>query len=185
MTTPTLPSRPGPTRRELEASLEAYFYNQVRLRGGMVEKLISTRRGIPDRLVLLPGGHVFLVELKAWGGRTSAIQEAWHARAAELGTRVVVLEGRDAVDEWLRSWGKNIERTSAAALRRTRAAAAEEMPEATPEELQEAVADLPAADRKAERRRLSAARTRGRRKLAAGKPMTPAEAHALRFFGDL
>lgn len=177
MTTPTLPSRPGPTRRELEASLEAYFYNQVRLRGGMVEKLISTRRGIPDRLVLLPGGHVFLVELKAWGGRTSAIQEAWHARAAELGTRVVVLEGRDAIDAWLRSWGKGIDRTAAATAR--------EAGEAAAEQLHETLADLPVKDRKDERRRLSAARTRGRGKLAAGKALTDAETRALKFFGDL
>ncbi len=177
MTTPTLPSRPGPTRRELEASLEAYFYNQVRLRGGMIEKLISTRRGIPDRLVLLPGGHVFLVELKAWGGRTSALQEAWHARAAELGTRVVVLEGRDAIDAWLLSWGKGIDRYHEAAARMSRAANRGQM--------QETLADLTPEDRKTQKRRMSAARTRGRRKLAAGNPLTDAETRALKFFGDL
>lgn len=177
MTTPTLPSRPGPTRRELEASLEAYFYNQVRLRGGMIEKLISTRRGIPDRLVLLPGGHVFLVELKAWGGRTSALQEAWHARAAELGTRVVVLEGRDAIDAWLRSWGKNIGSYHGASAK---------MPPVTDrEQLQETLADLTPEERKIQQRRMSASRTRGRGKLAAGKPLTDAETRALKFFGDL
>lgn len=169
MTTPTLPSRPGPTRRELEASLETYFYNQVRLRGGMVEKLISTRRGIPDRLVLLPGGQMFLVELKAWGGRTSAIQEAWHDRAAALGTRVVVLEGRDAIDAWLRSWGRGIDRTAASPA----------------EQLQETLADLTPEERKIQQRRMSASRTRGRGKLAAGKPLTDAETRALKFFGDL
>lgn len=177
MTTPTLPSRPGPTRRELEASLEAYFYNQVRLRGGMVEKLISTRRGIPDRLVLLPGGQMFLVELKAWGGRTSALQEAWHARAAALGTRVVVLEGRDAIDAWLRSWNKGIDSYHEAAAKMSRAV--------DREQLQETIAGLTPDERKIQQRRMSAARSRGRRKLADGKPLTDVEKRALRFFGDL
>lgn len=101
MTTDTKRTEP-PTRQELESSLEAYFYNAVRARGGRVDKLIATKRGIPDRLVLLPGGRIYLVELKALGGRTSVLQEVYHARAAELGTTVHVLEGRAAVDAWLR-----------------------------------------------------------------------------------
>lgn len=155
MTTPTLPSRPGPTRRELEASLETYFQHQVRLRGGMVEKLISTRRGIPDRMVLFPGGAIYLVELKAWCGRTSALQAVWHARAASLGTNVVVLEGRDAVDAWLRSLFGDWDRAREAATPR------------------------------AALRRASSTRARARRKLAEGKPLTAAEREALMAAGEL
>lgn len=94
--------RPAPTVRELEASLEAYFYQQVRLRGGMVDKIAPTRKGMPDRLVLLPGGRVYLVELKALDGRTSPAQDLYHQRAAALGTRVQLLVGRVGVDRWLR-----------------------------------------------------------------------------------
>jgi len=98
-----------PTYAELEASLEAHFYKQVRLLGGRVEKLAPTRKGIPDRLVLLPGGRIYLCELKATSGRVSAAQSLWHERAAELGTRVQLLIGRAGVDAWIREKGEEID----------------------------------------------------------------------------
>lgn len=102
--------RPAPTRRELEASLEAYFYRMVRLRlGGRVIKMAPTEKGVPDRLVLLPGGRVYLVELKALDGRTSAAQDLFHERAAELGTRVQLLVGRHGVDRWLTARGVDLD----------------------------------------------------------------------------
>jgi hypothetical protein len=91
-----------PTRKELEASLEAHFNRSVRLIGGRAVKLAPTEKGVPDRLVLLPGGRVFLVELKTDIGRTSAAQDLWHERAADLGTRVHVLHGRGQIDRWVR-----------------------------------------------------------------------------------
>lgn len=95
-------ARPAPSAHELEASLEAYFNRQVRLMGGIADKIAPTRKGLPDRLVLLPGGRVYLVELKAYDGRVSAAQALYHQRAAELGTRVQLLVGRGGVDAWLR-----------------------------------------------------------------------------------
>lgn len=91
-----------PRLHELEASLEAHFNRQVRLMGGRATKLAPTEKGVPDRLVLLPGGRVYLVELKAVDGRVSAAQALWHERSAELGTRVQLLVGRAGVDAWLR-----------------------------------------------------------------------------------
>jgi len=86
-----------------EAQLEAYFRQKVKLSlGGMVVKMAPTKRGIPDRLVLLPGGRVVFVELKARGGKLSVIQQHWHELAAKLGTRVYVVTGREEVDEWVR-----------------------------------------------------------------------------------
>lgn len=107
-----IPMRPAATVRELEASLEAYFYRQVRLRlGGRVEKIAPTTKGLPDRLVLLPGGRIYLVELKAVDGRTSAAQDLFHERAAELGTRVQLLVGRHGVDRWLLARGVDLDET--------------------------------------------------------------------------
>jgi len=99
---------PTATRRvlhsELESSLEAHFYRTVRLHlGGMVDKIAPTRKGIPDRLVLLPGGRMYLVELKTLQGRTSAAQDLYHERAAALGTTVHVLSGRAGIDAWVRA----------------------------------------------------------------------------------
>lgn len=97
---------PAPTRpvmrQELEGSLEAYFHLQVRRRlGGVVVKLVPTERGMPDRMVLLPGGRIVLLELKTTTGRRSASQIHWHERAAALGTTVPTLGGRLAVDLWI------------------------------------------------------------------------------------
>lgn len=70
--------------------------------GGIDYKLAPTTKGLPDRLVILPGNLIFLVELKAKGGRLSPAQIAIHAKLAKRGTHVVVLTGPDEVDAWLK-----------------------------------------------------------------------------------
>lgn len=97
------PSLPA-TRRELESALEQHFYREVRLKlNGIVNKMAPTVKGMPDRLVLLPGGRIVLVELKAWNGELMDRQKLWHERAAALGTHVVVLTGRAEIDAWIRA----------------------------------------------------------------------------------
>lgn len=101
MTTTTKPTRPGPTRAELESSLEAYFAHAVRTAGGLAYKLAPTVKGMPDRMVLFPGGLIRLVELKAHGGTVAPMQAHWHEQAAALGTNVAVLTGRADIDHWI------------------------------------------------------------------------------------
>lgn len=84
-----------------ESSLEAYFRLRIRKLGGMSEKIAPTRWGLPDRLVLLPGGRLYLVELKTDVGQLRDAQTIWHRRAAELGTTVIVLRGKEEVDAWI------------------------------------------------------------------------------------
>jgi len=86
----------------LESQLEAHFRLRVRRDlHGMSLKLAPTTVGMPDRLVLLPGGGVFFVELKTETGRLSPAQVVLHERLAALGTHVSVLYGRAAVDLWI------------------------------------------------------------------------------------
>lgn len=94
-----------PTFAELEASVEAYFRRVVRERlGGYTMKLIPAEKGAPDRLVILPGGRLLLVELKvAKGGQVAPAQRYWHERAESLGFTVPVICGRQGVDEWASS----------------------------------------------------------------------------------
>lgn len=96
MTTPTR----LPSTTELESALEAFFVKRIREMGGLTYKLAPTVRGIPDRLVLL-GGRMYLVELKAHGGRLSPIQTIQHARIREQGVHVDVLTGRVEVNAWI------------------------------------------------------------------------------------
>lgn len=88
--------------RVLESALENYFYRAVRSMGGKAVKLAPVEVGTPDRLVLLPCGRVYLVELKADNGALRPRQVEWHRQAAELGTTVHVLYGRDDIDRWVR-----------------------------------------------------------------------------------
>lgn len=85
----------------LEARLETSFYDGVRRLGGLCEKIAPTRAGIPDRVVLLPGGRIFFVELKTLDGAVRAVQRVWHQKAKDRGTEVVILRGAREVLQWL------------------------------------------------------------------------------------
>lgn len=77
----------------LERSVEAIFVRRVKELGGISHKFAPIVAGAPDRIVLMPGGAIYFVELKAVGGRLSPVQKLWHARAKALGTVVQVVEG--------------------------------------------------------------------------------------------
>lgn len=85
-----------------ESSVESKLHRGILALGGIDYKLAPTTKGLPDRLVILPGNLIFLVELKAKGGRLSPAQVAIHAKLAKRGTHVVVLTGPDEVDAWLK-----------------------------------------------------------------------------------
>lgn len=86
----------------LEAQLEGRLRRGVRRLGGMSVKLIAAESGVPDRLVLLPGGRMFLVELKTETGALRPDQRVWHSRAlAKCGITVHIVVGPDGVDAWL------------------------------------------------------------------------------------
>lgn len=85
----------------LESALEQQFFKKVREAGGIAIKLMPTHAGVPDRLVLWPGGRSCLVELKTETGSVSKVQKLWHERSAELGHTVTVLKGMDEVRSWI------------------------------------------------------------------------------------
>ena len=91
-----------------ESSLETTFNRLIRQAGGRSYKMAPTTAGIPDRLVLLPGGRVFLVELKREKENPSPIQNLWHAQAAELGTDVVTLRGLTEIRSWCTEQALNL-----------------------------------------------------------------------------
>lgn len=86
--------------RELERNIERKFRDEIKLRGGMAIKLTGLA-GIPDRMVLMPGGKITFVELKTSTGRKSKIQHAVQAKLIALGFDVETLYGHKDVDEWL------------------------------------------------------------------------------------
>ena len=86
-----------------ESAIEKYLREQVKLRGGRAIKLDPTgNKGIPDRLVVLPGGHCSFVELKRpVGGRLAPAQTRWIDWLIETGQGIVVLSTKAEVDSFL------------------------------------------------------------------------------------
>ena len=76
-----------------EKYIEQALVKAVKAAGGTCPKFVSPGlAGMPDRLVLLPGGTVGFVELKAPGQKPRALQLSRHRLLRRLGLRVYVLD---------------------------------------------------------------------------------------------
>ncbi|MEG1106920.1 MAG: VRR-NUC domain-containing protein [Eubacterium sp.] len=67
-----------------ESAFEKRVGMEVRKLGGVYLKLTGIK-GIPDRIVLLPGGKVGFIELKALGEKPRNIQKKWISQLKDLG----------------------------------------------------------------------------------------------------
>lgn len=71
--------------------------------GGMAVKLLSQFiNGLPDRMFLLPRGHVIFVEFKSTGCRPRKIQRVVMDRIAALGFTVLVVGTVNEYEELIR-----------------------------------------------------------------------------------
>lgn len=85
-----------------ESRIERQLANGVKALGGMTFKFISPgMAGVPDRIVILPGGTVHFVELKAQGNIASRQQLRRIYKMQELGATVMILTGREQVAHYL------------------------------------------------------------------------------------
>ena len=88
--------RKGPVR---EKTIEQKLFIAVRAQGGIALKLANQGfTGLPDRLVLLPGGHVGFVEVKAPGKKPRPLQLMRLEMLRRLGFRVYVLDEPAQID---------------------------------------------------------------------------------------
>lgn len=87
-----------------EANVEKYLIRYVKDKGGLCLKFISaSMRGLPDRIVILPQGKIFFVELKAKGKKPRPEQTRVHKLFSSLGVKVYTADSkekaRSVVDE--------------------------------------------------------------------------------------
>lgn len=84
---------------ERESIVEKHLIAEVKKVGGVAYKFVSPgRRSVPDRIVLLPGGHLIFVECKAPGKPPRADQLREHERLRALGFTVVVLDSKNVTE---------------------------------------------------------------------------------------
>ena len=81
-----------------ERETEKKLVEAVRKAGGLAPKFVSPGwDGAPDRLVLLPSGHMAFVELKALGKKLRPLQERRKNQLESLGFRVYRVDAAEKI----------------------------------------------------------------------------------------
>lgn len=81
-----------------ESVIEKKLRLEARKRDGIAAKFVSPGlAGVPDRLLLLPGGKCAFVELKAPGERLRPLQEKRKRQLEALGFRVFCIDGMEQI----------------------------------------------------------------------------------------
>ena len=85
-----------------EKDIEKELAARTRAMGGIAPKFTSPGfDGMPDRLVLLPGGRMGFVELKAPERKPRPLQMARHRLLRRLGFKVYVIDEINQIDSVL------------------------------------------------------------------------------------
>ena len=85
-----------------EKRLEQKLREAVKRAGGLALKWVSPGvTGVPDRIIILPGGKVKLVEVKSTGKKQSARQVVMAGMLEKLGLPVAVIDSQETLTEFL------------------------------------------------------------------------------------
>ena len=88
--------------KESEKTLEARLVREIEARGGMALKYTSQfHRGIPDRIVLLPGGRTIFVELKSTGQKPTKLQMHAIRKLVKMGHSVYIIDRTGLLNSFL------------------------------------------------------------------------------------
>ena len=81
-----------------ERDIEKRLVDAVRKRCGLCPKWVSPGLdGVPDRIILMPGGHVAFAELKAPGKKPRLLQLTRKAQLERLGFRVFIIDSEEQI----------------------------------------------------------------------------------------
>ena len=87
-----------------ERTIERRLCQEIRALGGLALKFVSPGlAGVPDRLILLPGGKLAFVEVKAPGQTLRPLQVRRKAQLEALGFQVYCLGGKEQIPELINS----------------------------------------------------------------------------------
>lgn len=86
----------------LEKQIEKRLKERVESIGGKALKFVCPGyNGVPDRLIFMPGGRIYLVELKAPGKKLTPLQQKRKHEFERLGFRYYVIDSYEAVEGFL------------------------------------------------------------------------------------
>ena len=85
-----------------ESQLEENLCRRIKKLGGMALKFMSPgRAGVPDRIILMPGGKIYFVEMKSSNGPVNPIQEYVFEKFEELGFKVHILNSEQTIENFI------------------------------------------------------------------------------------
>lgn len=85
-----------------EKDIERFLVNSIKKLGGVAYKFVSPgNAGVPDRLIVMPGGKIYFVELKTEKGVPTVLQCRQMDRLFSLGCDVTLLQGLEQVKNFL------------------------------------------------------------------------------------
>ena len=81
-----------------ESFIEEKLRKAVKQKGGICWKFTSPgTAGVPDRIILMPGGRIAFVEVKAPGEKTRPLQLSRHRLLRRLGFKIYVLNNIEEI----------------------------------------------------------------------------------------
>jgi hypothetical protein len=87
-----------------ESEIERHLVWHVVRMGGVAYKFKSANhRGVSDRVVCLPNGQTWFIELKTKGGRLAPLQKVFAQEMERLGQCYACLWTKEQVDAWASS----------------------------------------------------------------------------------
>ena len=85
-----------------EKIIEKYLVQRVKDLGGSAYKFTSpAHRGVADRVVCLPNGQTWFIELKAPDGRLSELQKIFASDMALMNQKYACLWSKEQIDGWI------------------------------------------------------------------------------------
>ncbi|MEF3312338.1 VRR-NUC domain-containing protein [Paenibacillus sp. GYB004] len=85
-----------------ESSIEARLVREVERIGGLAPKFVSPgNSGVPDRIVILPGGWTVYVETKAPGKPLKPLQAKWAKELTKRGHRHYKIDSYADIDRFI------------------------------------------------------------------------------------
>lgn len=86
-----------------EYAIEKHLVRKAQARGGVCLKFTSPgMSGVPDRIVILPGGKIGFAELKAPGKKPRRLQRNVLRRLYRLGCSVCVIDTPKSAENFIR-----------------------------------------------------------------------------------